>query len=97
MVFDSSKFRYSPTEPAAIGPYGDWSDEELVELFEERVAVAEYHGGTSRPVAEGMTLDWLKSEIGESRFKVWSSKPDNVMIKKVVADPARPATVSINY
>ena len=89
MVFDSSKFRYTRSEPEAIGPYADWSDEELTDIFEERAAIVEYDGGTSRPAAEKMALDWMKSEIVESRFKVWGGKPNNVTIQKMAADRCR--------
>jgi hypothetical protein len=60
------------------GKLDDWTDAELTELFEERAAIAEFDGGLSRHAAETTTLDWLKSEIGEIRYKVWGSKPNNV-------------------
>lgn len=98
MVFDSSKFYFSPSRNEAItasepSAYDDWTDADLLELFGERAAVMEYSGGLSRQAAERAALDWMKSEIGESRYKVWGSKPNSVQSKKVVADPARPTTV----
>ena len=77
--------------------YNDWTDDDLLELFSERAAIMEYSGGLSRQTAERAMLDWMKSEIGESRYKVWGSKPNNVQSEKVVTDPARPATVLPNY
>jgi len=98
MVFDSSKFYFSPLcgevivadEPNA---YDHWTDDDLMELFGERAAIMEYSGGLSRQATELAALDWMKTEIGESRYKVWGSKPNNVQSEKVVADPARSTTV----
>ena len=102
MVFDSSKFYFSPSCDDAIvldehSVFADWTDSELTELFEERAAIGQHDGKLPRQAAEATALEWVKSEIGESRYKVWGSKPNNVQSKKVVADPARPATVLPNY
>lgn len=98
MVFDSSKFYFSPpcndvTVADETNAYNDWTDGDLLELFGERAAIMEYSGGLSRQAAERAALDWMKSEIGESRYKVWCRKPNNVQFEKVVASPARLTTV----
>lgn len=94
MVFDLSKFRYTPP-PKSAGPYDDWSAAELTELFEERAAIAEFEGGQSRDDAELATLDWMKSEVGERRFKVWGSNPASYDFSEVAADHATTGDLAI--
>ena len=90
MKFDASLFRYTPvtdqreavkeTNEATshISDFDGWDESDLRELFEERAAIGEYESGLQQTEAESAARTWMKSRIGESRFKIWDSKTNNI-------------------
>ena len=51
-----------------LDPYHDWSDSELIELLDERVAIIQHEGQTDQAEAEKMARQWLELIIGVKRF-----------------------------
>ena len=53
----------------------DWTDDELLELFNERAAIAEYDGELDRSSAEAAAMAFVENTVGQRRYQAWSNKP----------------------
>lgn len=51
-----------------VDPYHGWTDADLLELLDERIAIIQHDGQTDPTQAEKTAVQWLESEIGEKRF-----------------------------
>jgi hypothetical protein len=78
MSFDSSLFYFAPKITAVVctpSPYDDWTDDDLLELFNERAAIAEFDGKLDRSSAEAAAMEFVENSISRRRYEAWSNKP----------------------
>ena len=50
----------------------DWTDDDLLELFDERAAIAEFEGKLDRRTAETAAMKFVERTVGRRRCLTWS-------------------------
>ena len=51
-----------------LDPYHDWTDSELIELLDERIAIIQHEGQLDRDEPERLACEWLLLMIGAERL-----------------------------
>jgi len=52
-----------------LDPYHDWTDQELIEMLDERISIIQHEGQTDQAEAEKMAHQWLELIVGKNGLR----------------------------